>query len=156
MNQKIGQRTPTVRTLTSTSNTEHDLARVPRADTSNFSQTLVGLAGKLLSAPSSGDTFETMALGDTDNIDDLVLLEDSGNRDYLLEQAVGKRHFVRDTAAIDLDLHQVRLLLFKTGLADLGVGQDTDHSAVTADAFKFALNALLAGSLGALNRMGAT
>jgi len=143
-----------VRTLTGTSNTEHDLARVPRADTSNFSQTLVGLAGKLLNAPSVGDTFETMAFGNTDNIDDLVLLEDSGNRDLLLEHAVGKRDLVRDAAAVDLDLHQVRLLLLKTGLADLGVGQDTDDSAVTTDAFKFALNALLTGSLGALNKRG--
>ena len=74
-----------VRTLTGTSDAEHDLARVPRADTSNFSQTLVGFAGKLLSAPSGGDTLETVAPGNTDNIDDLVLLEDGGNRDLLLE-----------------------------------------------------------------------
>jgi hypothetical protein len=58
---------------------------VPRADTSDLSQTFVGLAGKLLSAPSVGDTLETVAPGNTDNIDDLVLLEDGGNRDLLLE-----------------------------------------------------------------------
>ena len=152
MNQKNGG-IPLELTLTGTSNAKHDLARVPRADTSNFSQTFVGLAGKLLSTPSVGDALESMPPGNSDNIDDLVLLEDSGDRDHLLEQAVGKRDLVRDTAAVDLDLHQVRLLLFKTSFADLRVGQDTDDSTVTADAFKFALNALLAGSLGALNRM---
>lgn len=45
----------------------------------------------------------------------------------------------------------MRLLLFETGLADLGVGEDTDDGAVTADAFEFALNTLLAGSFGALD-----
>ena len=71
--------------MTGTSDAEHDLARVPCADTSDLSQTLVGLAGKLLSAPSVRDTLETVAPGNTDNIDDLVLLEDGGNRDLLLE-----------------------------------------------------------------------
>jgi hypothetical protein len=65
---------------------------------------------------------------------------------------VGEGDLVRDAAAINLDLHQVRLLLFETSLADLGVGEDTDDGAVTADAFEFALNALLASSLGALDR----
>ena len=45
----------------------------------------------------------------------------------------------------------MRLLLFETGLADLGVGEDTDDGAVTADAFEFALNTLLAGCFGALD-----
>jgi len=50
-----------------------------------------------------------------------------------------------------LDLHQVRLLLFETGLADLGVGEDTDYGAVTANAFEFTLDALPTGSFGALD-----
>jgi len=103
-----------------------------------------------------GDTLEAMALGNTNNIDNLVLLEDGGNRDLLLEQAVGEGDLVRDAATVDLDLHQVRLLLFETGLADLGVDEDTNDGAVTADAFEFALDALLAGSLRALNRLGIT
>lgn len=74
-----------VHTLTSASNAEHDLARVPCADTSDLPQTLMCLAWKFLSAPSLGDTLETMAFGNTDNIDDLILLEDGGNRDLLLE-----------------------------------------------------------------------
>lgn len=45
----------------------------------------------------------------------------------------------------------MRLLLFESGLADLGVGEDTDNGAVTANAFEFALEALLAGSFGALD-----
>ena len=63
---------------------------------------------------------------------------------------MGERDLVRDAAAVDLDLHQMRLLLFETGLADLGVGEDTDDGAVTADAFEFALNTLLAGGFRAL------
>lgn len=66
---------------------------------------------------------------------------------------MGERDLVRDAAAVDLDLHQVRLLLFESGLADLGVGEDTDNGAVTANAFEFALDALLAGSFGALDNV---
>ena len=64
---------------------------------------------------------------------------------------MGERDLVRDAAAVDLNLHQVCLLLFETGLADLGVGEDTDDGAVTADAFEFALNTLLAGGFRALD-----
>lgn len=69
---------------------------------------------------------------------------------------MGERDLVRDAAAVDLDLHQVRLFLFETGLADLGVSEHTDDGAVTADTFEFALNALLTGSLGALDRTRAS
>lgn len=66
---------------------------------------------------------------------------------------MGVGNLVRDAAAVDLNLHQVRFLLFQTSLADLGVNEDTDDGAVSADAFEFALNALLTRSFGALDRI---
>lgn len=47
---------------------------------------------------------------------------------------------VCDGSAVDLYFHQMSLLLFETGLADLGVCQHTDDGAVLADALEFAGN----------------
>jgi hypothetical protein len=139
-------------TLASTRHGEHDLGRMPGTDTSNLAKTLVGLAGKLLGAPTVGDTLEAVALGDGDNINDLVLLENGGDLDRLLKQAVRKVDLVWDGATVNLDLHQVRLLLRDAGLADLSVRKHTDDGAVLADALELAGHGL-AAILGRLLRV---
>lgn len=58
--------------------------------------------------------------------------------------ALGKVDLVGNAAAVHLDFHKVRFLLFEAGLADLGVGEDANDRAVLLNAFK------LAGSVGAL------
>ena len=149
MSYDVGARYPL--TLTGTGNGEHDLRRMPGTDTSDLAETLVGLARKLLGTPTVGDTLETVTLGDGNNVDDFVLLEDGANGDGLLEEAVRELDLVGNGATVDLDLHEVRLLLAETGLADLGVREDTDDGAVLADALELACNALatvLGGLLG--------
>lgn len=133
-----------IHTLTSARNGEHDIGRMPCTDTSDLAETLVRLARKLLGAPTSSDTLETVTLGDGNDIDGLVLLEDGGDLDGLLEKAVGELDLVGDGATVDLDLHEVGLLLCEAGLADLGVRKDTDDGAVLADALKLAVNGLAA------------
>lgn len=111
---------------------------MPGTDASNLAETLVSLARKLLGTPTVGNTLEAMTLGDGNNIDDLVLLKDRGNLHRLLEETMGELNLVGDRATVDLDLHEVGFLLAKTSLPDLGVGENTDNSAVFADTFKFA------------------
>jgi hypothetical protein len=127
---------------------------VPRSDTGDLTKTLVGLARKLLGSPTVGNTLESVTLGDTDDVDVLVLLEDRRNVDGLLEVGLGELDLVGDGTSVDLDLHKVGLLLGEAGLADLGVGEDTDDSAVLADALELAgdrgLGALLSVLLGIL------
>lgn len=130
--------------MTSTGHGEHDLGRMPSTDTANLAETFVSLARKLLGAPAVGDTLESVTLGDSNDIDVLVLLEDGGDLDVLLKEALGEGDLVGNGATIELDLHKVGLLLLKTGLADLGVGKDTDDSAVFADALELASNGLAA------------
>lgn len=115
---------------------------MPCTDTSDLAETLVGLAGELLGAPPVGDTLETVTLGDGNNVDNLVLLEDGVDGDGLLEETLRELDLVRDGATVDLDLHKVCLLLGETGLADLGVGEDTDDCAVLPDALELAGSAL--------------
>lgn len=127
-----------VSVLTSTGNSPLDVVRVPSTNTGDLTQTLVGLTGKLGGTPTGSDTGETVTLGDGDDINHLVLLEDAVNVDGLLEQVAGEVNLVGDGATVDLDLHKVGLLLLDGGLADLGVGKDTDDSAVLLDALKLA------------------
>ena len=115
---------------------------MPRSDTSDLAETLVRLARKLLGAPPVRDTLETVTLRHRNDIDDLVLLEDGADWYGLLEQTLRELDLVGDRATVDLDLHEVRLLLAETGLADLGVRKDTNDRAVLADALEFAGNAL--------------
>ena len=94
------------------------------------------LARKLLGAPTVSNTLETVTLRDRNNVDDLVLLENGADLDGLLEKAVRELDLVSNGTTVDLDLHEVRLLLGETSLADLGVGKDADDSAVLADALE--------------------
>ncbi len=77
-----------------------------------------------------------MTLGNSDNINHLILLKNGADLNWLLEETVGKLNLISNTTSVDLDLHQVGLLLLQRGLADLGVGEDTDDGAVLLDALK--------------------
>lgn len=123
--------------LTSTGNSPLDVGRMPGTDTSNLSQTLVGLTRKLLGSPTGSNTVISVTLGDGDDIDHLVLLEDAVDGDRLLEEVLAVLDLVGNGATVDLNLHQVGLLLLEGGLADLSVGEDTDNSAVLLDALEF-------------------
>lgn len=127
-----------VSVLTGTGDGPLDVGRMPSTDTSDLSETLVSLARKLLGAPSGGDTGETVTLGDGDDINHLVLLEDGVDGHGLLEELLAEGDLVGDGATVDLDLHKVGLLLLEGSLADLGVGEDTDDGAVLLDALELA------------------
>lgn len=134
----VNRCTVVVTHLTSTGNSPLDVGRMPGTDTSNLAETLVCLARQLLGAPTGRDTVETVTLGDGNDINHLILLEDGVNADRLLEETVAEGNLVSDGATIDLDLHQVGLLLLQGSLADLGVGEHTDDGAVFLDTLKLA------------------
>ena len=134
----VDRGTVVVTHLTSTGNSPLDVGRMPGTDTSDLTETLVGLTRQLLGAPTGGDTVETVTLGDANDINHLVLLEDGVDLDGLLEEAVTEGDLVGDGATVDLDLHKVGLLLLEGRLADLSVGEDTDDGAVLLDALELA------------------
>jgi hypothetical protein len=132
----VARGTVVVTHLTGTGNSPLDVARVPGTNTSDLAETLVSLTGQLGGTPTGGNTLETVTLGDGDDVDHLVLLEDGVDVDGLLEEVAGEVNLVGDGATVDLDLHKVGLLLLDGSLADLGVGEDTDDSAVLLDALE--------------------
>jgi hypothetical protein len=111
---------------------------MPSTDTSDLSETLVGLARKLLGTPTGGDTVVSVTLGNGNDINHLILLEDARDVDGLLEELLAEGNLVGDGATVDLDLHKVGLLLLERGLSDLSVGEDTDDGAVLLDALELA------------------
>lgn len=136
--------TVVVSILTGASNSPLDVRRMPCTDTSNLPQTLMRLSWQLLRTPSAGNTLEAVALGDSDAVDHFILLKDGVDLHWLLEEAVSEVDLVGDAATVDLDLHEVGLLLLERSGADLSVGEDTDNRAVLPDALK------LTGDRGAL------
>lgn len=130
--------------LTSTGNSPLHVRWMPCTDTSDLSKTLVCLTRKLLGAPSAGDTLKAVTLGDSNAVDHLVLLENAVDVDWLLEETVCELDLVCDRATVDLDLHKVCLLLLERCLADLGVGENTDDSAVLLDSLKLTSDVLAA------------
>jgi len=127
-----------VTVLTSTGDSPLDVGRMPGTDTGDLAETLVSLARELLGTPSGGDTGIAVALGDGNDVNNLVLLEDGVDGEGLLEEAVTKLDLVGNGTTVDLDLHEVGLLLLEGGLADLGVSEDADDGAVLLDALELA------------------
>lgn len=140
----VDRGTVVVTHLTSTGNGPLHVGRMPCTDTSDLAETLVCLTRQLLGAPTAGDTLVSVTLGDGDAVDHLVLLEDRVDLHRLLEEAVAEFDLVSDGATVDLDLHQVGLLLLERGLGNLGVGEYTHDGAVLLDALEVAGDALAA------------
>jgi len=110
---------------------------MPGTDTGDLSETLVRLSRKLLGSPSASDTGETVTLGNSNDINHLILLEDGADLNWLLEETVGERNLVGNTASVDLDLHQMGLLLLERSLPDLSVGKNADDGTILLDALEF-------------------
>ena len=129
-----------VTVLTSTGNSPLNVGRMPSTDTGDLSQTTMSLSGKSGGTPSVGNTLVTVTLGDGNDIDVLVLLENRGDIDGLLKVLLSKSNLVINGTTVDLDLSKVGLLLAKGSLADLGVGKNTDNSGVLSDSLELTLD----------------
>merc|ERR1719226_241015 len=129
--------------LTSPGHRVLDPAWMPSSDTSNLSQTLVGFSGQFLGVPSAGDALEPVTLGHADDVDHLVGGEHGRHGDLLLKVVPGKVDLVGHGASVELDLHDVSLLLSATKNLHLGVDNHTDRGAVFLHLSQLLLNLLL-------------
>ena len=106
-------RTVMVTVLTRTGNRVGNTRRVPRTDATNLTQTSVGLARKSGDAPTGDDAFVTLTLRDADEINHFVLLEHGVDRHSLFEESVAKVNLGGDVTTVNLNLHNVSLLLLQ-------------------------------------------
>jgi hypothetical protein len=136
--------TAMVTELTTTADCPLDSRGMPGTDTSDLTETSMGLSGESGDTESLDGTLGTLSLGDTDGINNFVVLEDFSDADLLLEFVVGPLDLVSDGATVDLDFHDVALNLAEVELIDLGSAKDADGAAVLLDTFEVALDGALA------------
>src|SRR4051812_12705756 len=74
--------------LSSASHSVGHPSRMPGTNTCNLAETPVSLAGKAGDTPTGHHTLVTLTLGDTNDVNHLILLEDGFNWDFLLKELV--------------------------------------------------------------------
>jgi len=94
-----------VASLTSTGNGVLNSARMPCSDTSNLSETFVSLSRKSGNSPTFDNTFKTMTLGNTDNVDHFVFVKDGSSSHWFFKEILGEVDFLSSRSTVDLDLH---------------------------------------------------
>lgn len=121
----------------------------------------MGLTRQLLGVPTTGDALETFALGDSNAVDHFVLLEHLADWDLTLEVLTRPIDLLGNSTTIDLDLHDVSLLVAVlqdldlkilaeisiiplSKVTNLSVSDDTNRGAVLLDLVQILLDRFLA------------
>merc|ERR1719362_2648422 len=130
--------------LSSPGNGALDSAGMPSSNTSNLPETLVSLPWELLGVPPAGNTLVSVTLGHSDNIDHLVLGKHLADWHLLLKVLPGEVDLVGNGASVELDLHDVSLLLPAAEKLHLGVDDDPDGGAVLLHLVEILLDLLFA------------
>merc|ERR1719469_538385 len=104
-------RTMKVTTLTHARHGSAHTGWMPGTDTRHLPQTTMGLPGKACNTPTSDHTLHTVTLGDSKDINVLILSKDTINRNLLLEEGFREINLLPGVfSTIDLDFRNVRLL----------------------------------------------
>lgn len=106
------------------------------------------------SSPTGSDTLETVTLGDSDDVNVLVLFEDAVDGDLLFEVGVGPVDLVGNVSTVQLDFNEMGAFLAEGSFADLGVGEDTDDRGNTLQLFKGSSDGGSSVSLILLSKLG--
>jgi len=138
---EVGSRVVTL--LTTAGNSPLDGGRMPRSDTSDFTETSVSLTVKTRATESLDGADHTLTAGNANSINDLVHVEDLADFDFLLELAIGEVDLIGEGATVDLDLHDVSLVLAEVELANLGGGENAHDRAVLLDAVEVTVDRAL-------------
>jgi len=128
--------------LTTSGDCPLDSSGMPSSDTSDLAKTSMGLTVESLDAESLDNTLHTVTLGDTGNIDDFVHVEHITDGNLLLEETGGVGNLVLNASTVNLNFHDVRLVLSEAELSDLSGGKDTHDRAVFLDAVDVTLDGL--------------
>jgi len=119
--------------LTASSDSPLDGRRMPGSDTGDLSETSMRFSVQSGDAESLDDTGHTLTLGNTDGINALRLLEDLTDANLLFELVLGEVNLLGNGTTVNLDLHDVSLVLTEGKLADLSGADDTDDGSVLLD-----------------------
>ena len=118
---------------------------MPGSDTSDLPVTSVGFLLEMPDSPSLHDTGKSFALGDSDYIDEFILVEDIVDSYFLFEEGLGEVYLVADGfASVNLDLEDVVLLLPEVlHQVVLGVAYGSHNCTVLSDSVELDLDFVL-------------
>ena len=98
--------------LTGSRNGPGNSGGMPGTNTSDLPVTSMGLLLEMPGSPSFHDSSESLSFCDTDDINQLVLIEDLVNTDFLFEVFVGESNFFSNVlSTVDLNFENVVFLL---------------------------------------------
>lgn len=132
--------------VTSSGDSPLGVGWMPGSDTSDSSVTSVSLSWQKSGSPSFGDTGGSVTLGDSQNIDNLSVLENVVDLDFLLKELNGVVNLLSSvSSSVDLDLNDVSGLGAQVrDLFWLGVSNESDDTTVLLDSVNSSLEALVA------------
>jgi len=96
-----------------------------------------------LDTESSDNTLHSSTFGNTVNINDFVHAEDITDNNFLFEETLAECNFFDSGSSVNLDFHNVSLLLTELEEFDLGGGKNTDDRAVLSDSVEITFNGIL-------------
>jgi len=131
--------------LTGSGDGESYSGRMPSSDTSNLSETSMGLSGESLGTESGGDTFVSLTLGNTENVNHFIVVNDLGDSDFLFEVLLGEINLLGEASTVNLDFENTSLLLSEVELIELSVDNNSDNLAVFLYSVKLAFDVLGVG-----------
>lgn len=91
----------------------------------------------MLNTVSLDNTLGSFSLGDSHDVHVLILLEDTVDGDFLFEKTGGEINLLGDISSVDLDFHDVVLLLSEVQLVHLGGGNHSNNGGVLSDSVEF-------------------
>jgi len=106
---------------------------MPGSNTGDLTETSMRLTDESRDTESLDDTSHTLTAGNTDSVDALGHLEDFADANLLFELGVGPVDLLGNGTTVNLDLHDVSLVLAEGELADLSGAKDANNSSVLLD-----------------------
>ena len=130
--------------LTSSGDGPGNTRRMPGTDTSDFSVTSVGFLLEMADTPSFHNTSKSFTLSDTNDVNKLVLREDTINSDFLFEEGVNEGNLISGgLSSIDLNFENVVLFLSEVFQeVVLSVDNGSNDGAVFSDSVELDFNFL--------------
>mmetsp|Transcript_10396 Transcript_10396/g.12623 ORF Transcript_10396/g.12623 Transcript_10396/m.12623 type:complete len:212 (-) Transcript_10396:515-1150(-) len=100
---------------------------MPCTNTSYLTKTTMSLTWKTGNTPTGDNTFVSVTLGCTKNINIFILSENGVNSNFLFEKSLSEINLCCYITTINLYFHNVSLLLTETNFSSLGVCNNTNY-----------------------------
>lgn len=116
--------------LTGSGNSEGNSGWVPSSNTSDFSKTSMGFLLKVSNTESLDNSSNSLTLGNSEDIDHLILIENSIDLYFLFEKFVWEINFLGDGSSVNLNFNNVIFLLSEVKFIHLGVGNNSNYGTI--------------------------